>query len=65
MPTQYSDAPEQRFLSRKDAAELLGCSVRTVDRYCNDKLLDARRIGPKMVRVTMASIEALLAKQAS
>ena len=65
MPTRYSEAEAPRYLSRKDTADLLGVSVRSVDRYAADGLIDARRLGPKLVRITMASIEEFLTKQAS
>lgn len=47
------------LLDRSEAAERLRVSARTVRRYEASGLLDARRVGPKLVKVTEASVEAL------
>lgn len=50
------------LLDRDQAAARLHVSRRTVIRYGKAGLLDERRIGPKLVRVTEASVEALKRK---
>lgn len=50
------------LLDRDQAAAQLHVSYRTVVRYGKAGLLDERRIGPKLVRVTAASVEALKQK---
>jgi predicted site-specific integrase-resolvase len=50
------------LLDRDQAAARLHVSRRTVIRYGQAGLLDERRIGPKLVRVTEASVEALKRK---
>lgn len=53
------------LIDRAQAAERLRVSERTVRRYGRSGLLDERRIGPKLVRVTEASVEALKRKEAA
>jgi predicted site-specific integrase-resolvase len=47
------------LMSRSDAAELLDVSVDTVKRYGKAGLLEERHIGPRLVKVTRASVEAM------
>jgi len=47
------------LIDRDEAAERLRVSVRTIVRYGHAGLLDERRIGPRLVRVTEASVAAL------
>jgi excisionase family DNA binding protein len=52
---------EQEWLSRKDAAKLLGVGPRTIDRWVSAGRLDARQLVPNgTVRISMFSIERLL-----
>jgi excisionase family DNA binding protein len=53
------------LLSRAEAAERLRVSERTVRRYGKSGLLDARRVGPKLVMITEQSVEALKQKDAA
>jgi predicted site-specific integrase-resolvase len=48
------------LIDRIQAAERLRVSERTVRRYGKAGLLDERRIGPKLVRVTEQSVNKLL-----
>ena len=48
------------MLSTNHVAELLDVSERTVRRWAAEGRLDRRRIGPRTVRVTEASVLALL-----
>ena len=52
--------PEPPLLLRRDeAATRLRVSVCTIKRYAKSGLLEERRVGPRMVRVTAESVEAL------
>ena len=51
------------LLHRQEAAERLRVSVCTVKRWGAAGLLDERRIGPKLVKVTEASVAALMANR--
>lgn len=48
------------LLNRTEAAERLRVSLATVKRYGAAGLLDERRVGPRLVKITEASVEALL-----
>ena len=48
------------LLHRQEAAERLRVSVCTVKRWGAAGLLDERRVGPKLVKVTEASVEQLI-----
>lgn len=48
------------LLDRGEAAERLHVSERTVRRWGRSGLLDARRVGPRLAKVTEASVEALI-----
>jgi excisionase family DNA binding protein len=52
--------PEPVLLERGEAAERLHVSVRTVRRYGKVGRLKDVRIGPRLVRVTEESVEALI-----
>jgi predicted site-specific integrase-resolvase len=51
---------QPQLLGSAEAAERLDISPRTVRRYCAAGLLDGRRVGPKLIKVTEASVRALL-----
>ena len=51
---------ENVLLERGEAATVLRVSPRTVRRYGRAGLLDERRVGPRLVRVTRESVEALI-----
>lgn len=48
------------FLDRHEAAKRLYVSLSTVKRWGAAGLLEERRVGPKLVRITEASVEAVL-----
>lgn len=48
------------LLDRDEAARRLHVSPRTVRRYGKAGLLEERRVGPRLVRVTEESVEALI-----
>jgi predicted site-specific integrase-resolvase len=51
------------LLHRKEAADRLRVSVCTVKRWGAAGLLDERRVGPKLVKITEASVAALIARR--
>lgn len=51
------------LLHRQEAADRLRVSVCTVKRWGAAGLLDERRIGPKLVKITEASVDALMVKR--
>jgi hypothetical protein len=55
--------PPVVLLDRNEAATRLHVCHRTVERYGKAGLLDERKIGPKLVMITEASVEALIAGQ--
>lgn len=48
------------MLRRSAVAEMFDVSERTVMRWADAGLLDERRVGPRSVRVTAESVEALI-----
>ena len=50
------------LLDRPAAAAALHVSERTVRRYGKSGLLDERRIGPRLIRITEESVMALLGR---
>jgi excisionase family DNA binding protein len=56
----YNDVVRPAYLSRRQTAEYLGITTKTVDRWIASGRLDAVRIGPRLLRIPVASIEALL-----
>ena len=51
------------LLHRSEAAERLRVSVPTIKRWGAAGLLDERRIGPKLVKITEASVRAMMANR--
>lgn len=51
------------LLHRKEAADRLRVCVCTIKRWGAAGLLDERRVGPKLVKITEASVEALIRKR--
>jgi predicted site-specific integrase-resolvase len=49
------------LMNRAEVAERLRVSVSTVKRWGAAGLLDERRIGPKLIKVTEASVDAMIA----
>jgi len=58
-PSQISKPSVQRA-SIAAAANALGVSTRTVRRYIADGRLTGYRMGPRLIRVDMAEVDALL-----
>jgi excisionase family DNA binding protein len=53
-------AARRELLSLADAARLLDCSPRTVRRRISEGTLRAYRVGPRLVKIDLADVEALL-----
>jgi excisionase family DNA binding protein len=67
MPTDHSllAADVAPLLSRAQAAELLGTTPRTIDRYVARGMLAAIRISRRNTRISRAAIEKMLAAAAT
>lgn len=52
-------APNSEFLTRKEAAERLRCSVRTVDRWIKEEELRTKKIGGSRL-IYKVSLEAFI-----
>jgi excisionase family DNA binding protein len=48
------------LLDRREAARRLHVSLATVKRYGASGLLEERRIGPRLIRITEASVDKLI-----
>ena len=53
-------APPEKPLTRQEVAELLSCSLASVNRYMNAGTLRRVKIGKRAVRIDPASVRALL-----
>lgn len=64
MPSTLEYAPlvveTEKWLTRADAAQLLGVSTQTVDRHANDGDLTRYRVGARAVRFRIEDVRALL-----
>ncbi|OZC29937.1 helix-turn-helix domain-containing protein [Gordonia polyisoprenivorans] len=49
----------KRYVSLDDAADYAGVSTRTIRRWITDNRIAARRVGPRLVRVDLKSIDAM------
>lgn len=64
MDRQPQDPPQRRLASRRDAAEMLGVSVRTVDRLLTGGDLTAVHVGSRCL-IPVADIDAFINERAS
>lgn len=51
-------APHHRWASLTEAADYAGVSVKTIRRRIADGLIPAHKIGPRLVRVDLADVDA-------
>lgn len=56
--------PHPRWATKREAAEHLGVSLRTIDRFIAEGKLPAYRHGQRMTRVDLNDVDALLAPAA-
>ncbi|HOG50181.1 MAG TPA: helix-turn-helix domain-containing protein [Lentisphaeria bacterium] len=59
-PAAPADGKPQKPLTRKEVADLLSCSLQTVNRYMNQGKLRRIVLTPKSVRICPDSVEKLL-----
>jgi len=52
-------APARQWLSIADAADRLGVSTKTIRRYIAAGTIRAERVGPRLIRIDVASLDAL------
>ncbi len=53
-------APARHLVSVADAAEYVGCATKTIRRRVSEGTLTAYRFGPRMLRVDLAELDAVL-----
>jgi excisionase family DNA binding protein len=59
MSVRNNSKEEIQWVTIKDAAEQLQCSTKTIRRWITEGRLDAKRFGPRLIRVDMASMDRL------
>jgi len=59
----FDTSEEIALVTKREAADALRVSPRTIDRYTADGTLSSVRLSPRATRVTRVSIEALLSGQ--
>lgn len=64
MVSTYREVVLTPYLSRAEAAAYLGVTDRTVDRYIASGDLKAVRVGKRMIRIPLTSVESLLSEDA-
>lgn len=64
MLSTVPSAPAPAYLTRKQAAEYIGVVPKTIDNMVARGDLKVVRFGPRIVRVTVESIQALAARGA-
>lgn len=55
-----SNEAENSLLTRQEAARYLKCSVKTIDRLCNDGKLTKISIGRRNIRIRLEELKAML-----
>jgi len=53
-------ASTARLLTLSDAADILGCSSKTIRRYIAAGRLTGYRVGPRLVRVSADAVDSLM-----
>jgi excisionase family DNA binding protein len=52
--------PSVQLMSMDAAANIVGCSVKTMRRWIAEGRLTGYRMGPRLIRVDLAEVEAML-----
>ena len=52
--------PPKKYVSARQAADIVGVSTRTIHRYVNEGRLRAYRCGPKLIRFDAEEVERAL-----
>ncbi|WP_182359707.1 helix-turn-helix domain-containing protein [Tomitella gaofuii] len=60
-PTSNTTAVAAEYVSIATAAELTDCSIRTMRRLIASGELRARRVGPRMLRISRAELDRVFA----
>ena len=60
MPRTTTAAPPKRLVPLDDAAEYVSCNERTIRRYIAAGRLTGYRVGPRLIRVDLDELEAML-----
>lgn len=55
-----TESTSRRIASINDAAEYAGVSTRTIRRYIASGRLTGYRIGPRLIKINLAEVDALL-----
>ena len=55
-----AQATSRRYITLEDAADMLGCTTRTIRNRIADGSLTGYRLGKRAIRVDLADVEALL-----
>lgn len=64
MVSTYREVVLTPYLSRAEAAAYLGVTDRTIDRYIAAGDIKAVRVGKRMIRIPLTSVESLLSEDA-
>jgi hypothetical protein len=62
LPSYQNPILGGRYITKKQLAEYLSCSVRQIEKLAARKLIPQRTIGRRMVRYDLARVEAALAR---
>ncbi len=57
---QATASPRRTLVSINETAAHLGCTTRTVRRYISEGRLTGYRLGPRLVRLDMSEVDAML-----
>ena len=57
--TAASTSPVQQWVTIAQSAERKKLSTKTIRRYISQGLIEAERVGPRLIRVNLASLENL------
>ena len=55
-----TESNQRRFASINDAAEYAGVSTKTIRRYIAAGRLTGYRVGPRLIKINLAEVDALL-----
>lgn len=59
-PTPETPAPPPRWATQRETADYGGFSLRTVSSLIDMGMLPAYRLGPKMIRIDLNDVDALM-----
>ena len=60
MPRTTTAAPPKRLVPTSTAAKYVSCNERTIRRYITAGRLTGYRVGPRLIRVDLDELEAML-----